>query len=166
MWPSCFLLSQAYLCYRFLPSGEWIIARTNALINDETKAPRHRCVRHRLITIYNTHCKKTPAGYGRQTPGGRNSYYARIRYILGGIRTPDDGNVNDEFDLRFPPLSNLPRAQFHHISPHLLCKIPRATRAIIQIVHRTSYFVHGRRQPPPSYIVHRTWADPVCLRRT
>ena len=35
------------------------------------------------------------------TPGGQNSYYARIRYILGGIRTPDDGNVNDEFDAAF-----------------------------------------------------------------
>ena len=35
------------------------------------------------------------------TPGGQNSYYARTYYILGGIRTPDDGNVNDEFDAAF-----------------------------------------------------------------
>ena len=30
----------------------------------------------------------------------------------------------------------------------------RATRAIIAIVHRTSYFVHRQRQLPPSYLVH------------
>ena len=66
------------------------------------------------------------------TPGGRNSYYARIRYILGGIRTPDDGNVNDEFDLRFPPLSNHPRAQPHHIpSASAPQNSPRLWRAII-----------------------------------
>ena len=99
----------AYVCFiliaGFCRTGGRIVTQTNALINDETKVSRHR-----LITIYNTHCKKNARRLWAATPGGRNFInMIRTYYFLGDIRTPNDGNVNGEFDLRFPPLPNHPR---------------------------------------------------------